>query len=129
MITRITIQSETGDGPVSSAYKDRLTITRTSVRYEYEPMRPSQKNPPKKWTISSRDEEFESMFHNLCEEVRFLMNRPEKPAVRDATKTTFAVMQDDGKKAARTFAEGDDRYTICFTIVDQMIKHAGRVEP
>ena len=39
MITRITIKSE----PADRSYKDRLTITRSSVRYENEPLVPGGK--------------------------------------------------------------------------------------
>ena len=120
MITRITIRSESGYGPADSACKDRLTITRTSVRYESS--NPAGKMPPEKWTVTNHSEAFEKMFLNLCEEVEQIMTLPEAPPSRDAGTTTFVVMEDTGTKRERTLNEPDERYTICFTIIDQMVK-------
>ena len=122
MITRIAIKTD----PPSRSYKDRLTITRTSVRYEYEPFMPTAANPAKKWTVSSRDSTFSGMFRNLTEEVEKILALPEKDLVRDATLTTFMIMNDDGTREERTLTESDEMYIICFTNIDQMIKYANR---
>ena len=118
MITRITIKSE----PADRSYKDRLTITRSSVRYENEPFVPGGKAAPKKWTVSSDSPAFAKMFGNLCEEVQAILAMEEGNC---ATQTTFTIMHDDGKKEERTLRQADEVYTVCFTIVDQMVRCAG----
>ena len=133
MITRITIKSE----PAARSSKDRLTVTRSSVRYEYEPSVPSPAmgagarawsgGQGKKWTVSSRTKAFETMFRNLCEEVADIMRLPDpdpQSAAGSANFTTFTVMHDDGKKEERTLTVPDETYTVCFTIIDQMVKSA-----
>ena len=122
MITRITIRSE----PYSRTYKDRLTVTRSSVRYEYEPFSPTAANPQRKWTVKSTDPEFERMFRNLCDEVESLMSRESTDTGLD--NTVFAIMKDDGDKEEKTLCEPDERYTVCFTIIDQMIRYANRMQ-
>ena len=122
MITRITIKTD----PPSRTYKDRLTITRFSVRYEYEPFMPTEANPAKKWTVSSKDATFTGMFRNLCEEVEQILALPERPIDRNATITTFMIMCEDGNREERALTESDEIYTICFTIIDQMVKYANR---
>ena len=117
MITRITIKSE----PADRSGKDRLTITRSSVRYENEPERGGT---PRKWTVSSSSPAFEKMFANLCEEVQTLMAMEEG---NGSTATAFTVMYDDGNKEERTLRQPDEVYTVCFTIVDQMVRCAGKV--
>ena len=144
MITRITIKSE----PADRSSKDRLTVTRSSVRYEYEPStvrsgrgtgtsagttagaRAWTGGQGKKWTVSSRTEAFETMFRNLCAEVADIMSLPDSdPRMTAASDgslpyTTFIVMYDDGKKEERTLTVPDETYTVCFTIIDQMVRSA-----
>ena len=120
MITRITIKSESGYGPADSACKDRLTITRSSVRYES--TNPRGNVSPEKWTVTNHSAAFNNMFLNLCAEVEQIMTLPEAPLSRDAGTTTFVVMEDTGTKRERTLSEPDERYTIIFTIIDQMVK-------
>ena len=119
MITRSTIKSE----PADRSYKDRLTITRSSVRYENETYVPGVRTVPKKWTVSSDSPAFVKMFGNLCEEVQTLMQMEEGNA---ATQTTFTIMNDNGEKEEKTLCQADEVYTVCFTIVDQMVRCAGR---
>ena len=119
MITRITIKSE----PADRAYKDRLTITRSSVRYENETFVPGVRPAPRKWTVSSDSPAFSKMFGNLCEEVQTLMGMEEGNSL---TQTTFTIMHDDGNKEEKTLRQPDEVYTVCFTIVDQMVRCAGR---
>ena len=120
MITRITIKSESGYSPADSAYKDRITITRSSIRYET--TNPAFDDPPIRWTITNHSAVFEKMFRNLCEEVEEIIALPEAPLSRDLGTTTFEIMDEDGSKRVKTLDEPDERYTICFTIIDQMVK-------
>lgn len=137
MITRITIKSE----PADRSSRDRITVTRSSVRYEYEPSVPSPSSSGgagarawtgrqgKKWTVTSRTKAFETMFRNLCEEVADIMNLPEPDPLAagnagSVTFTSFTVMHDDGEKEERTLAVPDETYTVCFTIIDQMVRSA-----
>ena len=124
MITRITIKSEPVIASLKKNGKDRLTITRNSVRYEYEPLMPSEKNPADRWTGTCNDEKFESMFHNLCAEVGEIMSRAEDFSGAEHDLTTFTVMHDDGKREERTFQVPDEAFAVCFTIVDQIVKRA-----
>ena len=124
MITRITIHSESAYGPVDRAYKDRLTVTRSSVRYEYEPLKATSSHQPEKWTVTSRDPRFEQMFRNLCGEVRQLMERADDYEGGNHDTTTFVLMYDNGEKEERTMSLPDETFTVCFTIVDQMVKSA-----
>ena len=127
MITRITIRSESAYGPIEKSYKDRLTITRSSVRYEYEPLKPTDRNPPQKWTATNNSAQFGSMFRNLSEEVQSIFdNIPYDHASGYHDITTFTIMYDNGEKTERRFSLPDETFTVCFTIVDQMVKSANR---
>ena len=127
MITRITIKSESAYGPIEKSYKDRLTITRSSVRYEYEPLKPTNRNQPQKWTATNPSAQFGSMFRNLCEEVQNIFDSvPYEYASGDHDITTFTIMYDNGEKEERRFSLPDETFTVCFTIVDQMVKSANR---
>ena len=90
------------------------------MRYENEPERGGT---PRKWTVSSPSPAFEKMFANLCEEVQTLMEMEEG---NGSTATAFTVMYDDGNKEERILRQPDEVYTVCFTIVDQMVRCAGR---
>ncbi len=122
MITRITIKSESGYGPLEKSYKDRLTITRDLIRFEYEPFKPTDKNPAVHWTETSSEPQFSFMFANLCREVEQIMNSEEEFTGMEYDLTTFSIMYDNGKKDERTFRISDEEFVLCFTIIDQMVK-------
>ena len=44
-IIRVVIKGSSGYGPVEEAFRDKLTITRDSIRYDYTPYLVSERNP------------------------------------------------------------------------------------
>ena len=102
MITRITIESG-----------DKFTITRDSIRYE-EPA------TGHRWTVTSSTASFEKMFGNLVEEVENLGRWD------GGEKTTFTLTEDNGKKSKYILNQPEEEYTVCFTIIDQMVRHASQ---
>ena len=63
-IVRITIKGESCYGPVDEAFSDKITITNSSIKYEYKP-HPSSKletNIPRKWSYTTDSPMFKELF-------------------------------------------------------------------
>lgn len=104
MITRITIESG-----------DKISITRNTVRYE-------EPGSGHRWTAASDAASFEKMFRNLCDEVK---NLSALAGRRDGgEKTIFTITEEDGKKTKYILNQPEEEYTVCFTIIDQMVREA-----
>ena len=104
MITRITIESG-----------DKISITRNTVRYE-------EPGSGHRWTAASDAASFEKMFRNLCDEVK---NLSALAGRRDGgEKTIFTITEEDGKKTKYILNQSEEEYTVCFTIIDQMVREA-----
>ena len=106
MITRITIESG-----------DKFTITHDSIRYE-EPA------TGHRWTVTSSAPSFEKMFGNLVEEVENLTTLAGR--WDGGEKTVFTLTEDNGKKTKYILNQPEEEYTVCFTIIDQMVRHASQ---
>ena len=66
---RITIKGESCYGPVDEAFSDKITITNSSIKYEYKP-HPSSKletNIPRKWSYTTDSPMFKELFRNIAE--------------------------------------------------------------
>ena len=105
MITRIEIDSQ-----------DRLIITKDTVRYE------GPGEPRKRWTVTSHTASFETMFLNLCAEVGALTTLAGR--WDGGEKTVFTVTEASGAKTSYVLNQPEEKYTVCFTIIDQMVRHA-----
>lgn len=66
-IVRIVIKSESGYGPVDEAYKDKVIITKDSIRYEYTPHLVSKTNPGRKWSYRTTSPIFQQKFDELAQ--------------------------------------------------------------
>lgn len=62
-IIRIVIKSASGYGPLTEAYEDKLTITSSSISYEYKPhpMSESETNIYRKWSYRATSPLFKEL--------------------------------------------------------------------
>ena len=64
-IIKIVIKGCSGYGPVDMAYDDKLTLTQTSISYEYKPYMESETNPSRKWSHRTNSPLFKVGFERV----------------------------------------------------------------
>ena len=120
-IIRITIKSESGYCCVEEVYSDKITITKDSIRYEYNPMIESDKNVHRKWSYKTTSPIFQKLFKEAALAVEPILSWEEMIFVADSGNTTFTVTYDDKTKKTRDFFLSGDEFKECFSIIKQMV--------
>ncbi len=125
-VTRITILSETGSS-VHTTGKERLTVTPDGIRYDFEPLVQSEKNPRKHWNVGASGTEYARLFGELAKSVESVIRSSGSTSClsRDADLITFILYRTDGTKARYTCRLPDTEYMECFSVVDRMVKSCG----
>jgi len=64
---RIVIKGESGYDPVDEAFTDKVTITDSSIKYEYKPhpCSNSEVNVPRKWSYTTDSPLFKKLFKQI----------------------------------------------------------------
>ncbi len=120
-IIRITIKSESGYCCVEEVYSDKITITKDSIRYEYNPMIESEKNVHRKWSYKTTSPIFQKLFKEAALTVEPILSWEEMLSVEDSGSTTFSVTYADKTKKTRDFFLSGDEFKECFSIIKQMV--------
>ena len=120
VIIRVVIKSESGYGLLEDAYKDKVTITKDSIRYEYTPYLISNTNYVRKWSYKTTSPIFQKKYEELTKLL------PEALAcedyfVKDIWAISFSVTYSDKTKEDREFYLPGDDFRELFYIVKQMI--------
>ncbi len=118
---RITIKSSSGYCPVDKAYEDKVTITASSIQYEYKPVMESDNNVPRKWSYKTSSPKFQELFKAVSEAVEEILDRGEEPFIMDIGVTSFAVTYGDKTRRHREFFLPGDDFKECFAITRKMV--------
>ena len=65
-IIRVIIKGASGYCSVDEAYTDKVTITSSSIAYEYIPEIESEINPKRKWSYKTNNPLFAIVFDKIC---------------------------------------------------------------
>lgn len=120
-IKRILIKGTSGYGPVDEAYKDKITIERSGIRYDYSPFEPMESNMPLRWSYRTTNPAFGELFDSLAQLMPGILNTPVYLFVDDATAIEFSVTYDDKSRAKQEFWVPTDDIQECFAIVRRML--------
>lgn len=94
-IVKITIKGCSGYGPVDMAYDDKLTLTPTSISYEYKPYLESEMNPPRKWSHRMNSPLFKVGFERVVTTMLSVLEPEEVWECTDVGMMDFTVTYDD----------------------------------
>ena len=122
---RVVIRFETGESAGETG-KERLTATAEGIRYEFEPLMPSEDNPRKEWFADAFGPEYDALFADLARSVEGVIGASSSPPVRHADLVTFTLWKKDGSRKSFTCTLPDTEYMECFAVVDRMMKAAGK---
>lgn len=69
-ITKIIIKGSSGYCAYSEAYKDRLTIEKEKISYEYLPEEETKINPVRKWNYTTNSPLYQTLYESIGQEVK-----------------------------------------------------------
>lgn len=97
-ITRIVIKGASGYGSADEAYNDKVTITPTSISYEYKPMYESELNPSRKWSYKTNSPIFRMMYDKVAGMLPAIIERGIQEFCTDIGGIEFNITYSDKTK-------------------------------
>lgn len=122
-ITKVVIKSGSGYGPISEAYEDKLTITESSISYEYipHPMSQSKNNVYRKWAYKTTSPIFKQLFKEVVTKTPYYLYNTDKLFVTDIGPTEIIVSFEDKHKEKALFFCPSEFFFDYFTLIKKMI--------
>lgn len=97
-IARIVIKGASGYGSADEAYNDKVTITPTSISYEYKPMYESELNPSRKWSYKTNSPIFRMMYNKVAGMLPAIIERGIQEFCTDIGGIEFNITYSDKTK-------------------------------
>ena len=122
-IIRITIKGASGYGPVDEAYEDRLSLTASSISYEYKPhpYSDSKTNIYRKWSYKTSSPLFKEIFQQVAAMTPDIIHCDEDLFACDIGPTEIIVTYDDKHREAETFFCPSEYFKEYFRIIKKLI--------
>ncbi len=120
-IVRITIQYETGYGPVEESYRGTLTITANSMAYRrvWRPMIP-ERSVTERWSFRTECPDYRSNFEKLAKMMPPLLETAQDQFITDLGTATFLLTYPDKTRIKKQFAAPGREFEECFALIRQM---------
>ena len=122
-IVRITIKGASGYGPVDMAYEDKVTLTESSVSYEYKPhpMSNSETNVYKKWSYKTTNPFFKEVFREIAARTPEIINNDEDLFACDIGPTEIIVTYDDKHRETANFYCPSEYFREYFNAIKMLV--------
>lgn len=122
-IIRIVIKGASGYGPVDEAYEDRLTITPSSISYEYKPhpMSNSETNIYRKWSYKTTSPVFAEIYQKVAEMTPYYLYNDEILMVTDIGPTEITAIFEDGHKEKVNYFAPDEFFREWFLEIKKLV--------
>lgn len=120
-IVKIVIKGSSGFGPGDLAYEDKLTLTASSIAYEYKPLFASEENPTRKWSYKTTAADFAMLFSRVSELIPSVLNPEFECLACDAGMIDFTVTYEDRRKMNRTHWGFCDDFKEIFSLIQILV--------
>ena len=120
-ITRIVIKGNSGYGPADEAYNDKVTITPTSISYEYKPMYESELNPSRKWSYKTNSPIFRMMYDKVAGMLPAIIERGIQEFCTDIGGIEFTITYSDKTKFKEIYWLPGDYFEELFVVIKRMV--------
>jgi len=122
-IVRITIKGASGYGPVDEAYEDKVTITSTSIKYEYKPhpMSNLETNIPRKWSYMTDSPIFAMIFKKVADMTPGILYNDEILMATDIGPTELVVTFEDKHKERASFFVPSEFFLEYFREIKKLV--------
>lgn len=123
-INRITIKGASGYCCVDEAYEDKISITSSSISYEYKPHPDSnlETNIYRKWSYKTNSPVFEYLFNKIAEKTPdFINNFDGKIFATDAGPVQIIATFEDKHRESADYFCPSEFFADYFRLIKQMI--------
>lgn len=126
VIAKIVIKGCSGYGPYDRAYEDKLTLTSSSIAYEYKPLCVSKENPLRKWSYKTTSEEFSVLFSQIADRMPSVLEPEAVAPCCDAGMIDFSVTYADKSKRQQTYWGSGDDFRAIFMLIKHLVPQVER---
>lgn len=120
-IIKIVIKGCSGYGPVDMAYDDKLTLTPTSIGYEYKPYLESELNRARKWSYKTNSPLFAIGFERVADMLPGILEAEDTFLCTDVGMIDFTVTYEDKSRKHIRYWCTSDNFEECFTVINDLI--------
>lgn len=120
-IARIVIKGASGYGSADEAYNDKVTITPTSISYEYKPMYESELNPSRKWSYKTNSPIFRVMYDKVAGMLPAIIERGIQEFCTDIGGIEFNITYSDKTKFKEIYWAPGDYFEELLVAIKRMV--------
>ena len=120
-IARIVIKGASGYGSADEAYNDKVTITPTSISYEYKPMYESELNLSRKWSYKTNSPIFRMMYDKVAGMLPAIIERGIQEFCTDIGGIEFTITYSDKTKFKEIYWLPGDYFEELFVAIKRMV--------
>lgn len=122
-IIKITIKGASGYGPVDEAYEDKITLTGSSISYEYKPhqMAQSESNVYRKWSYKTTSPVFKHIFDEVAAKTPYYLQNDEILFVTDIGPTEIIATFEDKHKERVNYFCPSEFFRDYFNLIKKLV--------
>ncbi len=122
-IVRIVIKGESGYCPIDEAFTDKVTITETSIKYEYKPHPDSnlETNVARKWSYSTDSPLFKQLFKRVAEMTPKYLYSTDILFATDLGATEIVATFEDKHRESVNFFCPSEYFKEYFHLIKEMV--------
>lgn len=120
-IARIVIKGASGYGSADEAYNDKVTITPTSISYEYKPMYESELNLSRKWSYKTNSPIFRMMYDKVAGMLPAIIERGIQEFCTDIGGIEFTITYSDKTKFKEIYWVPGDYFEELLVAIKRMV--------
>lgn len=119
-IVRITIKGAPGYGCSEDAYEEKVSLTESSISYEYTPG-PENVTQAKKWSYKATSESFRELFRRIAEMTPGVLDVDEDLFAHDIGETEIIVTYADRHRRRECFFCPSEYFRDYFGLVKKLM--------
>lgn len=122
-IVKIVIKGGSGYGPVDEAYEDKITLTDSSISYEYKPheMSESETNVYRKWSYKTTSPIFKQIFKEVAAKTPYYLYNDEKLFATDIGPTEIIATFEDKHKEKVNYFCPSEFFREYFNLIKKLV--------
>ena len=122
-IIRIVIKGASGYGPIDDAYEDKVTLTDSSISYEYtpHPMSESEFNVPRKWSYKTDNPLFQCIFKEIAFRTPEYLYSTNKEFACDIGPTIITATFEDKHKETVNYFSPSELFYEYFELIKKLV--------
>lgn len=122
-IIKITIKGASGYGPVDEAYEDKITLTDSSISYEYKPhqMAQSETNVYRKWSYKTTSPVFKQIFDEVVAKTPYYLYNDEILFATDIGPTEIIATFEDKHKESVNYFCPSEFFRDYFNLIKKLV--------